>query len=68
VSENPAFWTTNDDTINHIIEHGFKQNLQNPQFPESKRIIPGTGSRFRYLSLSLLQRTLLNGKLGNREF
>ncbi|KAL4082575.1 hypothetical protein QTP88_027605 [Uroleucon formosanum] len=68
VSDDPALWTTNEDTINHVIEHGFKQNLQNSQFPESKRIIPGTSSRFRYLSLSLFQRTLLNGELGNREY
>lgn len=68
MSDDPALWTTNEDTINHVIEHGFKQNLQNSQFPESKRIIPGTSSRFRYLSLSLFQRTLLNGELGNREY
>ncbi|KAL4126419.1 hypothetical protein QTP88_010641 [Uroleucon formosanum] len=68
VSDDPALWTTNEDIINHVIEHGFKQNLQNSQFPESKRIIPGTSSRFRYLSLSLFQRTLLNGELGNREY
>lgn len=68
VSDDPALWIINGDTINHIIEHGFKQNLQNPQFPKSKRIIPGKRSQFRKLSLSLFQRTLLNGESGNRGY
>lgn len=68
ISDNPANWIINEEIINHIIDHGIKQNLQNSQFLNSKRLVPGTSSRYRYLSLNLFKRTLVNGEIENRDY
>lgn len=58
ISDDPANWTINEFTRDHICKNGANQNIQN-DFPMSERIYK---DKARQLSRHLFERQLLNGE------
>ncbi|XP_046973656.1 zinc finger MYM-type protein 1-like [Vanessa cardui] len=58
ISDDPAKWTIDEFTRDHICKNGANQNIQN-DFPNSERIYK---DKVRQLSRHLFERQLLNGE------
>ncbi|GBP65914.1 hypothetical protein EVAR_89407_1 [Eumeta japonica] len=58
ISDDPAKWTIDEFTRDHICKNGANQNIQN-DFPKSERIYE---DKARQLSRHLFERQLLNGE------
>lgn len=64
VSDDPAFWIINNETIDEIIRRGFQQN-KDADFSKSVKVISG---RKRYMQKSFFTRKLMNGTTRNRDW